>query len=76
MQIGTFFENAAKCEDTKKVCNFQELKNGIPVNSTTNMTLGFNEVKGSDVNVNIPKNYFCFTKIINQDQNRYYGVKV
>ena len=58
------------------MCQFQELKGDRPVNTTTNLTLGYNEVKGSVVNVIIPKNYFCFARIVNEDQNRYFGFKV
>ena len=76
MQVGTFFENAAKCEDTKKVCNFEELKGDLPVNTTTNMTFGFKGVTAQGANIEIPKNYFCFAKVLNHDQNDYYGVKI
>ena len=65
MQVGTFFENAAKCEDTENVCKYQEIKGDMPVNTTNNMTFGFGGITGKESNLLLPKNYFCFAKIEN-----------
>lgn len=61
MQIGTFFENAAKCVDTEKVCRSEEIKGDLPVNTTTNMTFGFESLADlSSKDILLPKNYFCY----------------
>lgn len=41
------------------------------------MTFGFKEnPKDNQTTTVIPMNYFCFAKVLNHDQNVYYGVKI
>ena len=82
MLVKNFFENAAKCEDTLKVCSSSGIKDDLPLNaqnSTGNFTMGYSKATDPIVkDIKIPKYYFCYQNVDNwnKKRNSYFALTV